>query len=352
MEFSSMLKVMVDKNASDMFFTTGAVPHMKIEGDMVGVGSRVMEPGMVRQLAESVMSEAQKAHFAEELELDFALSLKDIGRFRLNLFQQRGEYAMVVRHIHSEIPTIEKLSLPKVLKDLVMRPRGLLLVVGATGTGKSTTLASMIDYRSRAKPSHILTIEDPIEYIFQHHNSLINQREVGLDTHSFSNALRHAMREAPDVIMIGEIRDMETMQQALSYAESGHLCLSTLHASNANQALERVLSFYDEKAHRQLFMDLSLHLTGIISQRLVKDKLGKRCPAVEIMLPTPYVKDMIEKGDIKAIKSAMKKGGEDGMISFDQALFNLYKSGRITREEALFHADSQIDLNLRMSTSG
>ena len=348
MDILPFLKIMAEKNASDLYFTTNAVPSMKIEGVTAQVGHNALPPGAVQKLAYSIMTDAQAKEFEQTLELDMAISAKDVGRFRINVFRQRGEVAMVARYIKSDIASVQKLNLPPILDELVMAPRGLVLVVGTTGSGKSTTLAAMIDHRNRNKSGHILTIEDPIEYLHQHQRAIVNQREVGLDTLSYANALKRAMREAPDVIMIGEIRDRETMQQALAYADTGHLCLSTLHATNATQTLERILNFFPESAHGQLYMDLSLNLRAIVSQRLVRGLEKKRLPAVEVMLNTPHIADLIQKGQLHEINGAIEQGKEAGMQSFDQALYALYKAGSISEEEALNHADSRNDLGLRI----
>lgn len=348
MELLPYLKAMSERRASDLFFSTGAPVAMKIEGVTTFVTQHGLGSGMPKELAYSVMNDKQRAEFERELELDMAVSVEQLGRFRINVFMQRGEVALVVRYIQSNIPDIQTLQLPELLNQLVMAPRGLILVVGTTGSGKSTTLASMIDYRNQHKSGHILTIEDPIEYIHHHHKSIVNQREVGVDTHSFSHAMRRAMREAPDVIMVGEIRDRETMQQALSYAETGHLCLSTLHAANANKALRRIVNFFPESAHSELFLDLSLHLQAIISQRLLPGLHAKQVPAVEVMLATPYIKDLIQKGEIDNIHDAMEKHCERGMQTFDQSLLNLFHKGRISQEVALEHADSRNNLSIRM----
>ena len=348
MELIPYLKAMAEKNASDLYFSTGAPVAMKVHGVTSHVTKHALLPGMTKELAYSMMDDKQQAEFEKELELDMSLGVDGLGRFRLNVFQQRGEVAMVVRYITSNIPTIEALRLPKTLHHLIMEPRGLILVAGATGSGKSTTLAAMIDYRNRHQAGHILTIEDPIEYIHQHHQSIVNQREVGVDTHSFNHALRRAMRESPDVIMVGEIRDKETMQQALTYAETGHLCLSTLHASNANKALRRIVNFFPESAHNELLMDLSLHLNAIVSQRLIPDSEHKRVPAVEILLNSPYVKDLVAKGDIDGIKDIMEKSSDQGMQTFDQSLLSLYHQGIISSETALQFADSRNNVGIKL----
>ena len=282
------------------------------------------------------------------MEGNLAISISGLGRFRVNVFRQRGDVAMVIRYIKGQIPSLEELNLPITLKQLIMEPRGLVLVVGSTGSGKSTTLASMVNYRNENATGHILTIEDPVEFLHTHKKSVVDQREVGLDTLSYEVALKNAMREAPDVILIGEIRDRHTMQHAIAYAETGHLCLSTLHANNANQALDRIVNFFPDSAHHQLYMDLSLNLKAVISQRLIKSKDGKRVPAVEIMLLSTFVAELIQKGDIHAVKEAMEHGNERGMQTFDQALYKLYREGRITQEEALANADSRNNLSLRM----
>ncbi|RKZ80554.1 MAG: type IV pili twitching motility protein PilT [Gammaproteobacteria bacterium] len=346
MDMTPYLKLMAEKGASDLFFCTGTTPHLKIEGNLRPVGSQVFGPGDVEKLAHSIMDDAQVKEFAEELELNFAVPISDVGRFRVNVFQQRGELSIVIRFVQTQIPKIDELSLPASLEKIIMEKRGLVLVVGATGSGKSTTLAAMIGHRNRNSGCHILTIEDPIEFIHTHEKSVVQQREVGIDTLSYENALKNALREAPDVILIGEIRDMDTMKHAINYAETGHLCLATLHANNANQALDRILNFFPETTHRQLLMDLSLNLRSIVSQRLLPGIDGKRVPAVEVMLNTPYIAELILKGNVGDIKNAMKDSTEDDSITFDQALLALHAQGIITLEDALKNADSKNDLGL------
>lgn len=354
MDISHYLQLMVQKEASDLYFSPGAAINIKIEGVTSAINKQIIPAGGVQKIAYAIMNEEDRQQFKENLELDISISIKQVGRFRVNVFRERGDVAMVVRYIKSRIPLIEELNLPDVLKNMVMEPRGLILIVGTTGSGKSTTLASMIDHRNEHQTGHILTIEDPIEFIHTHKKSIVNQREVGLDTLSYSNALKRAMREAPDVILIGEIRDRETMEQAIGYAETGHLCLSTLHASNANQALERITNFFPETAHQQLYLDLSLCLNAIVAQRLVHGQNGKRVPAVEIMRTTPYVKELIQKHEIDNIKDAMEQSSEGGMQTFDQSLYRLYKQGKINQQEALNNADSRTNLGLhiRLDESG
>ena len=342
------LGLMIDKHASDLYLSSYAPINIKVEGVTSRLDSTYLTPEMIEEVAYALMSDEQRAEFEENLELDIAISYEKLGRFRVNVFRQRGDVAMVIRYITAKIRSIESLHLPSIMRTLVMEPRGLILVVGTTGSGKSTTLASMINYRSQNKTGHILTIEDPIEYIQHHARSIVNQREVGIDTKSYASALRRAMREAPDVIMIGEIRDRETMQAALAYADTGHLCLSTLHATNANQALDRIVNFFPETAHHQLFTDLSMNLRSIISQRLVIGKDKKRLPAIEVLLNTPHIEDLIRKGHINEVRDAMEQSSTIGMQTFDQALFDLYKEGSITADEALFHAESRNNLQLRM----
>ena len=348
MEIIPYLKLMVQKNGSDLFFSTGAPPNLKAEGRTMPIGDTPMGSGMVRELAYSIMNDEQISEFERTMEGNLAISISGLGRFRVNVYRQRGDAAMVIRYIKGQIPSIEDLNLPLTLKELIMEPRGLVLVVGSTGSGKSTTLASMIDHRNQHTTGHILTIEDPVEFLHTHKRSVVDQREVGLDTLSYEVALKNAMREAPDVILIGEIRDRQTMQHAIAYAETGHLCLSTLHANNANQALDRIINFFPDSAHHQLYMDLSLNLKAVISQRLIKSKDGQRVPAVEIMLLSTFVAELIQKGDIHSVKEAMEQGNERGMQTFDQALYKLYKEGRITQEEALANADSRNNLSLRI----
>ena len=348
MELTELLAKMVDEGASDLFVSVGAPPLMKIEGKLSPIGAEKITPPTAHALAYSVMDDEQQKTFESTLELNMALDLPRVGRFRVNAYRQRGEPALVVRFVKSEIPDIESLGLPPQLKDLIMEERGLILVVGGTGTGKSTTLASMIDYRNRHREGHILTIEDPVEFIHSHRKSLVNQREVGLDTLSYENALKNALREAPDVILIGEIRDAETMKHALAFAETGHLCLSTLHANNANQAIDRILNFFPQSAHHQILMDLSLHLKSIVSQRLAIGVDGNRVPAVEIMINTPYISELIQKGKIDKIKEAMGQTPDKIDQTFDDALFQLYRQGRIDEQEALRLADSRNNLSLKI----
>ena len=342
------LKLMVEKNASDLFFTAGAPVNSKIEGITTPIGSTPLSDNEIEEIIASIITEEQALEFKQDMELDFAMAIEGTGRFRVNLFRQRSDPVIVIRYIRSKIPSIEELNLPPILKDLIMAPRGLILVVGTTGCGKSTTLASMIDYRNQNKTGHILTIEDPIEYWHEHQKSIVNQREVGIDTHSYDAALRRAMREAPDVILIGEIRDRETIEQAISYADTGHLCLSTLHATNANQTLERIINFFPETAHAQIHMDLALNLKAVVAQRLIQGVDGMRVPAVEILLSSPYVKELIQKHNIDNIRSAMEQDATNGMQTFDQSLYNLYTEKKISLEEALYNADSRNNLQLKI----
>jgi twitching motility protein PilU len=342
---------MMDKEASDLFLYVGAPVHIKINGIVRPVGSKPLPPGGVREIAYSVMRDDQIKEFEEAWECNFAISLTGVGRFRANVFKQRGEVAMVVRYIKGQVPAVEELGLPQILKQLIMEKRGLVLLVGATSSGKSTTLATMIDYRNSTAPGHILTIEDPIEFTYFHKKSIIGQREVGIDTHSYEDALKSALREAPDVILIGEVRSRDVMKFALTYAETGHLCLSTLHSNNSNGALERIVNFFPEDARDQLLLDLSLNLRAIVSQRLIRGVNGGLLPAVEVLLNTPYVADLIQKGRIDHVKEAMEQGKEIGMKTFDQALFELYKEGKISKDEAVKNADSRNNVSLQIRLS-
>jgi twitching motility protein PilU len=310
-----------------------------------------LAPSRVKELAYSMMSEAQMLRFETDLECDLAIGLENLGRFRLNVYRQRGQVSMVVRYVKNTIPSLADLHLPEVLKRMAMLKRGLILVVGAAGSGKSTTLASMLDYRNEQAPGHILSIEDPIEFLHSHKKCVVDQREVGLDTHSFAEALRHAMRQAPDVIMIGEIRDALTMQHAMNYAETGHLCLSTLHANNANQAIERIINFFPEAARKQILLDLSMNLQGVIAQRLIQGVNSKLVPATEVMLQSPFVSDLIQKGQTDQIKAAIAKSTELEMQTFDQSLFELFSRKDITLDQAIANADSKTDLSLHIRLS-
>ncbi|HEY7670865.1 MAG TPA: PilT/PilU family type 4a pilus ATPase [Gammaproteobacteria bacterium] len=349
MNVKPLFKLMVDKKASDLFFTTHAPVMIKIDGKIVPVNQMELSPKMVRQAALELMNEAQLEKFTRDLEIDFAISEPGLGRFRVNIFHQRGNVGMVMRFITPELPNLDDLGMPPILKDMVMLRRGLLLMVGASGSGKSTTLAAMIDYRNENSASHIVTIEDPIEFLHANRKSIVNQREVGLDTHSYEAALRSSMREAPDVILIGEIRDRKTMQAAIDLAGTGHLCIATLHANNSPETLDRIINMYPNDQHKQVLMDLAQYVKAIISQRLVRSKEGKRVAAVEIMLNTPHISEMILKGDISGVKEAFKNTQDPGMQSFDQALFNHYRAGVISMEEALSNADSRSNLEAKIN---
>lgn len=351
MDFNDYLKLMVKYEASDVYLTTGAAPSARIHGLIKPIEQATLPAGRVSQIAHSVMNETQRAEFELKPEMNLAIGLPGVGRFRVNIFKQRNEVGMVVRHIKTEIPTAEDLELPAILKKLVMQKRGLILFVGGTGSGKSTSLAALIDHRNRNSQGHIITIEDPIEFIHHHKKSIINQREVGVDTDSYEDALKNTLRQAPDVILIGEIRDAKTMEHAIAFAETGHLAISTLHANSANQALDRIINFFPEERRNQLLMDLSLNVRGFVSQRLVRTIDEKRTVAVEVMLGTPLICDLILKGEVHKIKEIMDKSENIGMQTFDGALFKLYKAGRIPLEEALRNADSQNNLRLKISLS-
>lgn len=352
MELTTLLEDMISHKASDLFLSVGANPLIKVEGVFKPLASKLLNSQHIYALCYSVLNDEQRKTFERTRELNMSLQINPLGRFRLNLFRQKGEPALVARHIKSSIPDLDELNLPDLLRTLIMEERGLVLLVGGTGTGKSSTLAAMLDYRNQQRSGHILTIEDPVEFIHDHKNSLVNQREIGLDTDSYEVALRNAMREAPDVIMIGEIRDMETMKHALAYAETGHLCVSTLHANNANQAIERILNFFPDTAHAQILQDLAINLKAIVSQRLTFGLDGKRVPAVEIMLNTPYISELIHFGKIEKLKEAMIQANELGCRTLDDSLFDLVQAGKISHSEALKHADSRTNLSLRFKLEG
>ncbi len=348
MELLPLLNLTVTHQASDLFLIVGAAPHLKIEGTMHAVTAPVLEPGSVEAMAQTILTEAQQLDFEDRLECNIAYHAPGIGRFRINVYRQRGEVALVARRIAEQVPNFKALGLPADLARLSQLPRGLVLVVGAAGSGKSTTMAAMIDHRAAQQTGHILCVEDPIEFLFAHRQSLVSQREIGIDTHSFADALRNAMREAPDAIMIGEIRDRETMQHAIAYAETGHLCISTLHASNASQAIKRIVNFFPDSAHEQLFLDLSLNLEAVVSQRLIDGLKQRRVLAVELMLRSPYLSELIQKGHVDEVRDAIGKSTEIGMQTFDQSLYELYCAEAISFEQALAHADSTTDLALRV----
>ncbi len=347
MDFDSLLKLMVHKNASDLFITAGVAPSLKVHGRITPVSQASLTPIQAKEIVYSIMTPNQREQFENENECNFALSASGIGRFRVSAFQQRNHAGMVLRKIETTIPTIDELNLPSVIKDLAMTKRGLVIFVGATGSGKSTSLAAMIGFRNQNSTGHIISIEDPIEFIHQHKGCIITQREVGIDTESFEIALKNTLRQAPDVILIGEIRTRETMDHAIVFAETGHLCLATLHANNANQALDRIINFFPDERRQQLLMDLSLNLKSLVAQQLIPTPDGKgRVMASEVLINTPLASDLIRKGEVVKLKELMGKSGQQGMITFDQALFKLYNEGNITYEDAINHADSANELRL------
>lgn len=352
MDISEYLQLMVNKNASDLFFSPGSPVLIKIEGICFPLKeSRRLTPLEVKEISYSVMNESHVKEFESNWEVNMGVSVKGVGRFRINVMRQRGEVAAVIRNVKTSPPTIEELNVPAELKGLVMEKRGLILVAGATGCGKSSTLAAMIDHRNATSRGHILTIEDPIEFLHSYKKSIVNQREIGTDTKSYGEALKNAMREAPDVILIGEIRDEETMRSAINYSETGHLCLATIHSSNSVETLDRVINFFGESAHKQLLIDLSRNLKAIICQRLIPGVDGKRWPAVEILKDTPFIKELIQKGEIDQIREAFERNLEEEIITFDQAIFNLFEEGKISKKEAIAYADSKHNVSLKIRLS-
>ncbi len=348
MDLNAMLKVLSSQDGSDLYLSTGAPPCAKFNGVLKALSADALKAGEVAAIAESVMDSAQREEFERELEMNLAISIAGVGRFRINIFKQRNEVSIVARNIKLDIPKFEDLKLPEVLLKTVMEKRGLVLFVGGTGSGKSTSLAALIDYRNRNSGGHIITIEDPVEYVHKHKKSIINQREVGVDTRSFHAALKNTLRQAPDVILIGEIRDRETMEHALAFADTGHLAISTLHANNANQALDRIINFFPEDRRPQLLNDLGNNLKAFVSQRLVKTVDGKRRAAVEVLLGTPTIRDLIKRGDFGDIKEIMEKSKNLGMQTFDQALIDLVNDGSIDEEEAVKNADSANNVRLKL----
>lgn len=351
MEFKDYLKILVQNDGSDLYLTTEAPPAAKFQGVLKPLSHDKLSNVQIRAIAESIMDAEQKAQFERVPEMNLALSEPGVGRFRVNIFKQRNCYALVIRNIKVDIPSADTLGLPAILKEKIMEKRGLILFVGGTGSGKSTSLAALIDHRNSNASGHIITIEDPIEFVHPHKKSLVNQREVGVDTLTYEDALRNTLRQAPDVILIGEIRSQETMEHALAFAETGHLCLSTLHANNANQAMDRIINFFPEERRNQLLLDLSLNLQAFVSQRLIPSADGKRVAAIEILLGTKLVTDLIQRNDIHGLKEAMEKSENLGMQTFDMHLLKLYKSGQISLEEALRNADSPNNLKLKINLS-
>ncbi len=348
MDINILLRLMAEKNASDLFFSTGAPPHMKIEGISTPMGQSPLPPGAIKDIVYNMMNAEQIAEFEDEWESNFAYTVKNIGRFRVNVFKQRGEIGMVLRHIKYTIPAMEDLRLPPVISKLIMEPSGLILICGPTGSGKSTTMAAMIDYRNSRQGGHILTIEDPIEYLHRHKMSILDQREIGVDTKNFHNALKNAMREAPDVIMIGEIRDKEAMEYALSFSQTGHLVIATIHGNNVKQAIDRARNMFPADNRDQVMMEMSTVLKGVVSQRLLRNQKGIRIPALEIMVGSPETAEVLNKNKLDELRVVIEKSENDGMQTFDMALYNLWRAKEITREDALHFAESRTDLSLRM----
>lgn len=348
MDIRSLLARMLERGASDLYLTVESPPILRVEGVNEAHGTAPLTAAEVEGLAMSLMTERQRATFDEKLEMNLAISSGRLGRFRVNVFRQRGAVGVVIRQIKTQIPSIDELQLPRILKTIALSRRGLVLVTGAAGQGKSTTQAAMLDYHNDTTPGHILTVEDPIEFVHLHKKCIVSQREVGFDTTSFAEALRNALRQAPDVILIGEVRDIETMEAAITFAETGHLCLATLHSNNANQAIERVMNFFPIARHPEIFLQLSLNLRGIISQRLVPGVDGKRVAAMEILIDTPWVKELIKRGEVDTLKAAMEQSTEEGGQTFDQSLFALYADGLITEQHALANADSANNLRIRI----
>jgi len=343
-----LLEQMVQLDASDLYITVDSPPMYRVEGITSAFGDRKYTPEETEAMSLSLMSPTQKTYFARRWEMNLALSYPNLGRFRVNIFRQRGYFGMVMRQIKLHILTVDDLGLPQIFKNFAMVKRGLVLVAGRTGSGKSTTLAALIDYRNSNASGHIVSVEDPIEFVHTHKMSIVTQREIGIDTHGYASALKHTLRQAPDVILIGEIRDEETMEAAIDYAETGHLCLGTIHANNANQAIERVMNFFPAERHQQIYLQLSLNLKSIISQRLIPSVNGTRVAAVEILIDTPRVKDLIHKGQVDILKDAIAQGMMEGMQTFDQSIFDLYMQGVIDYDNAIAYADSANDLRLRI----
>ncbi len=352
MDIKGLLKSMVEREASDLYLTVELPPTIRIHGSTQPLGDTPYTNEHLENLAIALMRGQQRGEFEEKMEMNLALYYKDLGRFRVNIFRQRGNVGMVFRHIKADIVPIDALGLPPIIKGISMSKRGLVLVVGATGSGKSTSLAAMIDHRNRNQAGHIVTVEDPIEFVHEHKKCIITQREVGFDTHTYLAALKNALRQAPDVILIGEIRDLETMEAAITFAETGHLCLGTLHSNNANQAIERIMNFFPVERHAQIYLQLSMNLRAIISQRLVPSLDGRRVPALEILVDTPRVKDLIKKAQVDTLKEAMEQGIQEGCQTFDHVLFTLYKEGKISIEQALINADSANNLRLKIKLEG
>ena len=348
MTVKELLGLMAQSNSSDLYLTVDSPPMFKTEGIIKPYGNSSLNAHQVEEIANSLMNERQKAIFAETFEMNLALYYPDVGRFRVNIYRQKNYVGLVFRMIKMEIETLDDLGLPEILKDISMTKRGLVLLVGGTGTGKSTTMAAMVDERNRTTTGHIITVEDPVEFIHHHKKCIISQREIGMDTHSYPSALKNTMRQAPDVIQIGEIRDAETMEAAIAFAETGHLCISTLHANNANQAIERIMNFFPHEKHNQMYFQLSLNMRAFISQRLIPTVDNKRVAAIEILLDTPRVKDLIMKRSIDVLKEAMAAGNEEGMQTFDQGIYELYKEKKITYENAMAYSDSANDVRLKI----
>jgi len=350
MDIHTLLADMVAREASDLYITVNSPPMLRIEGSNEPSGTERLNSGHTEALAQSLMNAEERTAFAATKEMNLGITFEDLGRFRVNVLRQRGTVGMVIRQIKTTIPTLEQLRLPEILKDVILSKRGLVLVTGATGSGKSTTLAAMIGHRNAHTAGHIITVEDPIEFVHPNLGCIVTQREVGTDTASFGAALKNTLRQAPDVILVGEIRDLETMEAAVTFAETGHLCIGTLHSSNANQTLQRVMNFFPPERHTEMYLQLSLNLRAVIAQRLVRGVNGKRVAALEVMLDTPYVKDLIKRGQVDTVKEAMDKASGEGGQTFDQALLLLYADGRISAEEALANADSANNLRLKIKS--